>query len=273
MQDPHVDLFKTRDHVTDFDRYVVDFAQRSATTRARGNSRLDIAYGAGANEKLDLFLPADAGGSRPVHLFVHGGYWRMFSKDDFSFVADTVVAAGGIAAIVDYDLMPAVRMQTIVAQVRKAAAWLVTNASSFGGDADRLSISGHSAGAHLCCSLLETDSPVAPQRALLLSGIYDLAPLQTSFLQPVIALNDVEVARFSPISYRYRPGSEVTLLVGARETAPFHSQADAMRTRFAEQGVVANSAKIGDGNHMSIALDLADATTDVGRALIRMLAH
>lgn len=268
-----LDLFKTRDHVADFDRYMVEYAQRSERSRASQLSRLNVPYGAGPNEKLDLFLPADLGSPRPVHLFIHGGYWRMFSKDDFSFVADTVVAAGGIAAIIDYDLMPAVRMQTIVSQVRSAAAWLVANASSFGGDAERLTVSGHSAGAHLCCALLETDSPVTPQGALLLSGIYQLAPLQTSFLQPLIGLTDEEVASFSPVSRSYRAGSQVTLLVGERETQPFHAQATEMQKSFATQGVASSRADVAGANHMSIALDLGDASTKAGGALARMLTQ
>lgn len=266
-----LDLFKTRDHVADFDRYMVEYAQRSDRTRASQISRLDARYGAGPNEKLDLFLPADLGSPRPVHLFIHGGYWRMFSKDDFSFVADTVVAAGGIAAVMDYDLMPAVRMKAIVDQVRGAAAWLVANASSFGGDAKRLTVSGHSAGAHLCCALLEADSPVRVQGALLLSGIYELAPLRTSFLQPLIGLTDQEIADFSPLSKSYRLGSQVTLLVGSRETKPFHAQADQMQDRFSVHGVAARRADIVNANHMSIALDLGDASTAAGTALTRMV--
>ncbi len=273
MAGESIDLFKTRDHVADFDRYLVAFSERSQKTRAVQISTLDIRYGEGPNEKLDLFLPAGLSSPRPIHLFVHGGYWRMFTKNDFSFVADTVVAAGGIAAIVDYDLMPPVRMETIVAQVRRAAAWLVANASSFGGDAKRLTMSGHSAGAHLCCTLLETTSPVTSQSALLLSGIYELAPLQTSFLQPLISITDEEVADFSPASKSYRVGGQVTLLVGERETKPFHVQADEMGAMFAAQGVTATRSDVANADHMSIALDLGDATSVVGQTLTQMIAR
>ncbi|WP_245523663.1 alpha/beta hydrolase, partial [Mesorhizobium sp. M8A.F.Ca.ET.167.01.1.1] len=50
------------------------------------------------------------GDGLPVHMFIHGGYWRMFSKRDYSYIAETVTRAGAIAVIVDYALMPAVRM-------------------------------------------------------------------------------------------------------------------------------------------------------------------
>src|SRR5690606_17580185 len=119
-----MDLFRTRDHVPDFDAYVEVYHKRSAATRARCRAELDVAYGPGELERLDLFFPEGEVRAAPVHLFIHGGYWRMFDKSDFSFVADTVVAAGGIAAILNYSRMPAVRMETIVRHVRAAADWL-----------------------------------------------------------------------------------------------------------------------------------------------------
>lgn len=149
MSDP----FRTRDHVPDFDRHVADYAARSAATRARLPMRADIAYGPAPAERLDLFLPPPDRATGAVHMFIHGGYWRMFAKEDFSFVAETVTQAGAIAAIVDYALMPAVRMETIVAQVRRACDWIVQNIGALGGDPAQLTISGHSAGAHLAALL------------------------------------------------------------------------------------------------------------------------
>ncbi|WP_248305263.1 alpha/beta hydrolase [Devosia sp. 1566] len=261
------DLFRTRDHVPDFEGYLKEYAGRSALARHNHRAVLDLEYGPEPDEKLDLFLPPPAAARVPVHLFIHGGYWRMFSKDDFSFIADTVVAAGAIAAVMDYSLMPAVRMETIVAQVRRAADWLVANIPRFGGDPNQLSVSGHSAGAHLCCTLLQADIPVAPKRALLLAGIYDLKPLRSSFLQPMIGLTEDEVTKFSPLSRNYRAGGDVLLLVGEQETLPFHSQADAMRSRLAAQQVPTRRIDIPDSNHMSIALDLGAGSTAVGQLL------
>ena len=271
MVDGPKDLFRTRDHVADFDRYVAEYASRSVQSRERHEHQLDVAYGDSPVERLDLFLPPSSTSPRPIHLFIHGGYWRMFSKDGFSFIADTVLAAGGIAAIMDYSLMPGVRMQTIVGQVRSAAKWLKTNADSFGGDARRLTVSGHSAGAHLCCTLLEMDCPATPAAALLLSGIYDLAPLQQSFLQPLLGLTDQEVADFSPVSKIYQPATRVTLMVGELETGPFHTQANQLQALMTAHGSTAFLADAPEQNHMSIVLDMGDAATQVGRTLMEII--
>lgn len=256
------DLFRTRDHVADFDAYVTQYGERSAATRARLNARLDVAYGQGKDERLDLFFPSKGAGPAPVHLFIHGGYWRMFGKNDFSFVADTITAAGAIAAVMDYSLMPDVRMATIVGQVNLAMAWLAANARGFGGDSARLSVSGHSAGAHLCALLLQDKIAVQPAGSLLLSGIYELDPLRQSFLQPQIGLTETEVAQFSPLRLSIRPKGTVQILVGERETEPFHSQARALA------GMSGSAlATVAGGNHMSVALDLGTPDSAVGKAL------
>ncbi|MHA6296849.1 alpha/beta hydrolase [Devosia sp. CAU 1758] len=256
-----VDLFRTRDHVADFDDYVAQFVSRSAATRATLRGELDVAYGDGADERLDLFFPEQMSGPAPVHLFVHGGYWRMFAKADYSYVADTVTGAGAIAAIMDYSLMPAVRMETIVDQVTRAAKWLAAHAAELGGDATRLSVSGHSAGAHLCAMLLQIGSPIRPCASLLLSGIYDIEPLRQSFLQPLIGITEDEASRFSPLRLPLSYAQDVHIVVGDRETEPFQTQAANLAQKL---GTMSEPIS---GNHMSVVLDLGDASTRSGGRL------
>lgn len=260
-----VDLFRTRDHVADFDDYLAQFVTRSAATRAVLRGELNVAYGAGPSEKLDLFFPEELSGPAPVHLFVHGGYWRMFAKEDYSFVADTITQAGAIAAIMDYSLMPSVRMETIVDQVTRAEQWLVEHAAEFGGDPARFTVSGHSAGAHLCAMLLREESPSKPQASLLLSGVYDIEPLRQSFLQPLIGITAEEAARFSPLKLGMAKPTNVHILVGDRETEPFHSQASALANKLGTTNTTVS------GNHMSVVLDLGDAQTEAGTALRSIL--
>lgn len=260
------DLFRTRQHVADFDAYVAQYVERSQATRVRLRTQLDVPYGAGSDEHLDLFFPANLRAPAPVHLFVHGGYWRMFGKSDFSFVAETVTAAGAIAAVMDYSLMPGVRMETIVQQVHSAVAWLSQHAASFGGDRSRLTVSGHSAGAHLCALLLDERNAAQPSRSLLLSGIYELEPLRQSFLQPEIALTDHEVERFSPLRLPLRPTGPAHILVGDAETQPFQDQARDLAK--ASRSTLTTIR----GNHMSVALDLGDPNSETGKVLASICA-
>lgn len=266
------DPFRTRDHVADFDDHVAAYTALSRETRASLPMVADVAYGDGRFETLDLFLPAaGADGRRPVHLFIHGGYWRMFAKEDFSFVANTVTAAGAIAAVMDYALMPAVRMATIVDQVRRAAGWLRANANTYGGDPERLTVGGHSAGAHLSTVLFQAGQP--PLRgAFLLSGVYDLVPLQTSFLAPLIAITDEEARDFSPLTQRHATDAPIHILLGERETAPFHDQAEAFRKRLARDGLHVTRTVLPGADHMSAVRQLSDPGSDAGQALAQLIA-
>lgn len=54
------DLFRTRDHVANFDAMVEEYKMRSAITRASLKMIADVAYGEGPGEKLDIFLPSAA---------------------------------------------------------------------------------------------------------------------------------------------------------------------------------------------------------------------
>ncbi|WP_348526249.1 alpha/beta hydrolase [Mesorhizobium sp.] len=232
----------------------------------------DVPYGPDGTETVDLFFPQGKRDHLPVHMFIHGGYWRMFSKRDYSYVADTVANAGAIAVVVDYALMPSVRMATIVDQIRRARQWIDDHIASYGGDPDHLTVSGHSAGAHLATMLFDDNTrPSGIKGALLLGGVYDLRPLQESFLAAEIAITDDEVERFSPINHRFDPDVAVEISVGAEETPPFHSQAATLAERFEGQGLAVSRTSLAGANHMSSVRDLGLAGTGAASSLARLL--
>lgn len=269
-----IDPFRIRDHVADFDDIVADILARSAAARANLPMEADVAYGPDRTETLDLFFPAGSRSGRPVHLFIHGGYWRMFSKRDYSYVAETITKAGAIAVIVDYALMPAVRMATIVNQVRRAKRWILDHIAEHGGDPERLTVSGHSAGAHLTTFLFnEAETPSRIQAALLLGGLYDLKPLQSSFLREEIDITDREVEAFSPIDHRHDRWTNVAVMVGANETEPFHRQADAFASLLRSQRVSVTRSDLVDRNHMNSVRDLGVADTAAGRSLAALIEN
>ena len=191
----------------------------------------------------------------------------MFSKDDFSFIADTVTTCGAIAAIMEYDLMPAVRMEKIVGQVRQAFSWLHENARKYGGDPQRLSISGHSAGAHLATFTFTDQQDVIPSSALLLSGIYDLGPLQNSFLKSLIGLTDEEVRFFSPVGQSHSTIPYISIAYGENETEPFMKQASAFSRHLSKAGTANAVMMLATCNHMSAVRDLGIVQTRAGQLL------
>ncbi|GHE20614.1 alpha/beta hydrolase [Halomonas urumqiensis] len=238
---------------------------RSAVSRERHRVTLDIPYGPTLAECLDIFHAegrADGTGEGeqvPCHLFFHGGYWRSLSHKEFSFVVDDLVAAGISVAVVNYALCPTVRFSEVVRQSRAALAWVYRNAASLGIDPGQISISGHSAGGHLCGMLLATDwqgefglPRELIKGALCVSGLYDLGPFPWSWLQPKLQLDGRDVVEFSPLFQACRVPAAVHLAAGGRESTEFARQMQAYAEHLGGQGANVAPSLLEDDDHFTI---------------------
>src|SRR5690554_4626174 len=135
------DLYRNRDFIPDFDAIMEETAARSREVAARAEMRKDVVYGPSPRQRMDIVFPPNLALGAPLHMFVHGGYWRAGDKETHSLVAAPVIAVGGITAIVSYDLMPATRLAPIVGQVRRAAQFLQHSARELGADPARFTVS------------------------------------------------------------------------------------------------------------------------------------
>ena len=153
MQPPHYDReqldvqYRVRNAVPDFQSYLDRWTDDSFAACHTLSGERDIQYGPSADETLDVFVPAGTVEHAPVQILIHGGYWRALSKDDFTFLAAAIVPAGVVAVVVNYALCPDVTMSVLVDQCRRAMIWTSRNIGRFGGDPNRLHLTGHSAGA------------------------------------------------------------------------------------------------------------------------------
>ena len=152
-------LYNARAAIPDHGDFFVRWAARSEAFRATARGRLALPYGDTPRQCLDLFAPHGAGPPPPLVVFIHGGYWQGLDKSLFSFVAEALVPAGAAVAVVDYDLCPAVTIDGITDQMRRALAFLWTEADDLAFDKDRICVSGHSAGGHLTAMMMATDWP------------------------------------------------------------------------------------------------------------------
>ena len=205
-------------------------AAASAATRQRLTHQADIAYGPTAEETLDIF-PA-AARHAPVMVFVHGGAWRRRMKEEIHFLAEPFVDAGAAFVAVGFAVIPAVRVPDMVEQVRRAVTWVYRNARGFGGDPDRMHISGHSSGAHLTAVTLTTDRrrhadvpDDVLKSALCSSGMYELHPVLLSARSSYVVLSDEEIDALSPQRHLDRLRCPITLAYGGAESPEFQRQA------------------------------------------------
>ncbi|WP_231489516.1 alpha/beta hydrolase [Billgrantia saliphila] len=134
---------------------LADWRRRSERVCETTRVSFDIAYGPTLAERLDLYHAGNEGA--PLHVFFHGGYWRSLGHREFGFVAEGLVRTGINVAVVNYALCPTVAFGEVVRQSRAAVAWLKCHGESLGVDSGGMSVSGHSAGGHLCAMLLATD--------------------------------------------------------------------------------------------------------------------
>jgi len=256
------------DHAEIFARW----RERSAETRRRRRRRSDLAYGASAGETLDLFLPdppSGRAGPVPVHLFIHGGYWQAMDKDDFSFVAEALLDAGVAVAVVGYALCPTVALDEIVAQMRRALAWIAREAPGFGGDPARIQIAGHSAGGHLVAMLM-ADERSAPliHSGVSISGLFDLAPLRATGINTALGLDAAAARRNSPLFLEPRTGDRAPLVlaVGGAETPAFRAQSDALAKSWGARGVPVRRLDLAGRDHFAALDALAEPESALFRA-------
>ena len=236
------------------------YAEASAQARSRLPQHVDIPFGPTRAETLDIFPAATTGpGGAPVFVFIHGGYWRALSSKDFSGVALGLHARGITTVVVNYALCPFVTIDEIVRQVRAAVAWTVRNIAEFGGDPARIGVGGHSAGGHLTAMCMQTEwardygLPQDPiKAALMVSGIYDIAPLRYSYLQPMIQLDDGCIRRNSPaFSVRPCPAS-AWITWGGDETSEFARQSAVMHAAWGARGNSSTLSPIDGADHFSV---------------------
>ena len=160
----------------------------------------------GAVEVLDVFRTTRT--KAPIHVFIHGGAWRLLTSRESAFPAETFVHAGAHFVALDFALLPSVTLTEMAMQVRKAIAWIYRNADQFDGDHNRIYVSGHSSGGHLAAVTLTTDwsdlfglPNSIIQGGMCVSGIYDLEPVRLSSRNDYVKVDMAIQNQLSPIRH------------------------------------------------------------------------
>ena len=110
MQQQNMDSQFSLDSVIGLDEV---FARRSNAAKdalTRYRHARGISYGDRPGQTLNIFYPETGATPAPVQFFIHGGFWRSLDADLFSFLAPGFVPFGAMLVVIDYPLMPTVRM-------------------------------------------------------------------------------------------------------------------------------------------------------------------
>ncbi len=264
--------YNNRAKVPDAAEWLARYPRESARTRAELACRVDVAYGPHPGETLDIVPPAGPAPA-PIHVFIHGGYWHRLDKADFSYVARAFHPEAAVV-VMNYALIPTVDMDELVRQCRASIAWVSRNASLFGGDPERIVVSGHSAGGHLVAMLMATDWKAfagVPADVLKagcgISGLYDLEPIRLSYLNEVLRLTPEIARRNSPVHLVPPRSGRLLLAVGGDEGPEYHRQTDDLARAWRARGLACDVMDMAGHNHFSIVWELADPTSTLSRAI------
>lgn len=207
-------LYDNARTVVDEASLLKDFRERSIRSYQTHVNIRDIHYAPSERSTLDLFPLANA---HKTVIFIHGGYWQWCEKSDFAFIADDVLAQNMQCVLLEYDLAPHYKIGQIVSQIRHAFDF-IEKQEWIGKE---VLLVGHSAGAHLTAMML--NHPLIDE-AVLLSGIYDLAPIQDTHLNVALNLSEHEIDRYSPININEKYHKPHTIYCGENELDELKSQ-------------------------------------------------
>ncbi|XP_038633207.1 kynurenine formamidase isoform X4 [Scyliorhinus canicula] len=238
---------------------------------------LDVAYGQGDGEKLDIYLPLNPSTAPALLIYFHGGYWQLLSKDLSGFMVPPLVNSGAIVVAVDYALAPKGDMDLIVSQVRRSVAFIVQQYSALSG----VYLCGHSAGAHLGAMVLCTDWAeygVFPdiKGALLVSGIYDLCPIVHTSVNDPLQMTEGDALRNSPLQFvnimkRHGGNCEIVVSVAQYDSDEFKKQSEEYYQAVKAAGLNVCFQNVPNTDHFDIIEKLVEENYELTQVLLKMM--
>ncbi len=189
----------------------------------------------------------------------------------------TLTGRGAAYLAPDFGILKTSRLPEMVESCRLALEWTARNAASFGGDATRIFLAGHSSGAHLAACALATDWTARGlpadliKGAFLMSGMYDLYPVLLSSRRSFLHLTEKEATEFSPIRHLDRINCPVAVLNADQDSPEFKRQSDVFADALRGMGRLANRTVVFNANHFQEPEQLTRADSEVSQAVFSLM--
>jgi arylformamidase len=252
--------------VADSADIVAAWERRSADMRARHSGHLDLRYGPRERNRIDFLKAAP---NAPTLVFIHGGYWQTRAKEVFTVFAGGPMVHGINVALIGYTLAPEATLDEIVAEIHGGLDFLVEQLPDLGGDANRIVVSGWSAGGHLTAMALSHDHVKA---GMAISGIYDLEPIRHSYLNVKLQLDEAMSHRNSPMTQPGGVMKPLSLVAGSAELPLLRKQTADFAGHRAKYGLPVTYEEIPGADHFTIMNELMSPTGRI-TTLIRQLVE
>jgi arylformamidase len=220
---------------------------RSDALRARPGHVLDIPYGPGPRNRIDLF--ACGRPHAPLLAFIHGGYWQRNAKEGFACMAEGPLAHGLDVALIGYTLAPEATLTEIADAIGAALRILRARDDAAGLGRRRLVVAGWSAGGHLAA--LALDGPEA-DAGLAISGIFDLSPIARTNLNDALRLTPEEIETLSPIRRTTPRPAPLAVACGGNELPELRRQSRDYAAARIAAGLETHAIELDGADHFSI---------------------
>ena len=252
---------------------------KSASVRQEIDCNLNIIYGSGENQKIDIFYCGEK--SAPTLLYFHGGYWQRGNKSIYSFLAKPYTLSGVNVVIVGYDLCPDVSITRISEEAREAILFVWKKGKDFKLNPNRIVVMGHSAGGHITQMMMGTkwsNLEIMLPNDLIKAGI-PISPL--SYLEPVrltealnagIRMDELEAETQSPMT-QHPPVTNAPQLVavGGLETTEFHRQAQMYVDAYNSKERIIKFFEVPNVDHFDELNILEDSQSSFFKETIRLI--
>jgi acetyl esterase/lipase len=222
----------------------------------------DAAFGPDPRQRLDVYAPvARSATPRPIIVFFYGGSWNSGTKNGYSFVGRALASRGFVVAIPDYRLVPQVRYPTFLEDNAAAVRWARSHSAEIGGDADRLVLMGHSAGAYDAAMLALDDRWLGVDRKAVkalvgLAGPYDFLPFDGPVVQQTFG-GARDPAATQPVHY-VQPGDPPAFLAtGCKDEMVRPANSDSLAARLRAVGTAVERKRYPEVGHAGLVTAIA----------------
>jgi arylformamidase len=194
-------------------------------------------------------------------------------------MADSFLHAGAHLVVPDFAWVQDVGGSLLVMadQVRRAILWVQRNARTFGGDPDRIYVSGHSSGGHFAAVALTTDwsrfgaPPDILKGGLCCSGLFDLKGPRLSSRSSYVTFDDETEQSLSPMRHLGMLTCPVVVAYGSLDSPEFQRQSREFAAALKERSRLSELV-YGEGyNHFELIETLANPYGLVGSAALRQM--
>ncbi|MGB0370225.1 MAG: alpha/beta hydrolase [Opitutales bacterium] len=262
------------------EQVIARFDSNSDRARAALGAPKRFTYGQEPDEGIDVYrTSAD---NAPIHIFIHGGAWFLGRAHGNAHAAEAFVDAGVHFVVPDFSSVKDLggNLGGMVAQLRAAVAWVYKNAATeFGGDPNRIFLSGFSSGGHLASVLATTDWPAFEkglpsqmfQGAVLCSGMYDLYPVSLSARREYVNFTDQIIEDYSALRQLHYLNCPIVLAYGGLESPEFKRQSEVFYEALTKAEVPVELIVAEQYNHFEVIETLGNPFGHLGKAALAQI--